>query len=82
MLLQSSSHNHIVIGHRGRYFLPIPRRVPLLIVVGKAVGMPRLIQPTAEEIDYHHSRVVNEVRRIFETYKSGYGWQDKRLVVK
>lgn len=49
----------------------LPRPNKILGVLGKPLGLPStpIPEPTAEEIDHWHGRYMEEVRRIFDTYK-------------
>lgn len=53
----------------GLWYLPIPRPCPLLYVSGKPLGMPKIENPTNEDIDHWHTEYCAQVTRIFETYK-------------
>jgi 1-acyl-sn-glycerol-3-phosphate acyltransferase len=53
----------------GRWLLPIPRDCKLLYVAGQPLGMPKLENPSNEEIDKWHSKYCHEVERLFEKYK-------------
>lgn len=68
----------------GRFFLPIPFRKPILAVMGKPIPT-RYIQndnPTPEQIEIIQIKLIEEVQRIFDTYKHLYGWEDKKLIIK
>jgi hypothetical protein len=53
----------------GKYFLPIPRDDKLLYVAGSPIEIPRIAEPTQEDIDKYHTIYCDEVARIFDTYK-------------
>jgi 1-acyl-sn-glycerol-3-phosphate acyltransferase len=53
----------------GKFNLPIPRDEKLLYVAGKPLGIPKIAEPTQEDIDKWHTKYCDEVRRIFETHK-------------
>jgi len=68
----------------GRFFLPIPFRTPILAVMGTPIPT-RHIQndnPTPEQIHIIQTKLIEEVQRIFDTYKYLYGWEDKKLIIK
>ncbi len=67
----------------GKYYLPIPRDERLLYVAGKAIEIPKISEPTLEDIDKYHKIYVQEVRRIFDTYKSRAGpvYENKNLFI-
>ena len=53
----------------GKWYLPIPRSAKLLYVAGQPLGMPRIDNPTQEDIDHWHAKYLREVERLFFTYK-------------
>jgi 2-acylglycerol O-acyltransferase 2 len=53
----------------GSYGLPIPRPNKILYVRGRPLGFPKIDNPTQEDIDKWHKVYVDEVVRIFETYR-------------
>jgi 1-acyl-sn-glycerol-3-phosphate acyltransferase len=68
----------------GRFGLPIPRRVPVLGVMGKPIPTfeMKCEQPTTEQIESIQKLLLDEMQEIFERYKGLYGWSDKKLVIK
>lgn len=67
----------------GKLFLPIPRDDKLLYVAGKAIEIPKIAEPTQEDIDKYHQQYVNEVVRIFNQYKGQAGelYEGKSLFI-
>lgn len=66
----------------GRWLLPIPRDCKLLYVSGQPLGLPKIDNPTMEDIEKWHAKYVAEVRRIFETYKDRVPeYKDKTLKI-
>ena len=57
----------------GKWGLPIPRDDKLLYVAGKAIDIPKIAEPTQEDIDKYHQKYVDEVVRIFNQYKGQAG---------
>jgi hypothetical protein len=53
----------------GKYNLPIPRDDKLLYVAGKPIEIPKIAEPTQEDIDKYHKIYTDEVVRLFYTYK-------------
>lgn len=53
----------------GKYGLPIPRDDKLVYVIGKAISIPKIAEPTQEDIDKYHGIYCQEIQRIFEQYK-------------
>ena len=68
----------------GRFFLPIPFRKPMLAVLGKAIKTHHIKNedPTPEQIEMIQKELLSEMERIFDTYKSFYGWDDKKIIIK
>jgi len=64
----------------GRFGLPIPVRHPLLTIIGRPIQCPHTTKPSAELVHEYHDIYLSEIRRIFETYKNTYGWNEKKLV--
>lgn len=48
-------------------FVPFPKK--LVVVVGKPMELPQIDSPSQEDIDKYHQQYVEEVKRIFDTYK-------------
>jgi 1-acyl-sn-glycerol-3-phosphate acyltransferase len=68
----------------GRYGLPIPFRVPVLAVKGKAIPTfhMKCEEPTNEQIAEIQERLIRDMQKLFDDHKHLYGWEDKRLVIK
>jgi 1-acyl-sn-glycerol-3-phosphate acyltransferase len=68
----------------GRFGLPIPRRVPVLAVLGKPIPTHHIKceDPTPEQIEMIQILLLDEMQDIFERYKGLYGWEDKKLIIK
>ncbi|CAM9358273.1 unnamed protein product, partial [Heterosigma akashiwo] len=66
----------------GRWGLPIPRPVKMLVVVGRPLGLPHIPSPLQEDIDKWHAVYVAEVVRIYNKYKEKHPvYREKKLVV-
>ena len=67
----------------GRWGLPIPRPHKVLYVRGKPLGLPRIANPTDEQVTEWHTKYCKEVQRIFDTYKHKVPqFEDKKLVIE
>jgi 1-acyl-sn-glycerol-3-phosphate acyltransferase len=68
----------------GRYGLPIPFRVPILAVKGKAISTFHIKceEPTNEQIAKIQERLINDMQKLFDDHKHLYGWEDQRLIIK
>lgn len=60
----------------------LPYRRPVHVVVGRAIGIPHIQNPTDEEIVYYHDLYVKELQRIFEKNKKYYfhDWKGDQTV--
>ena len=48
-------------------FVPLPKKV--LMVVGKPMELPQIDSPDQATIDKYHSQYIEEVKRLFDSYK-------------
>lgn len=53
----------------GKWGLPVPRDCKLLYVSGQPLGLPKIDNPTQEDIDKYHKLYCDQVTRLFEKYK-------------
>lgn len=51
--------------------LPKPRQ--LNVVVGAPISVPKLSDPSDEDVEKYHQKLLEETERIFEEYKSDFG---------
>jgi 2-acylglycerol O-acyltransferase 2 len=75
------SFGHMV----GRWGLPIPRQVPLYIVMGKAIPVPKLPRDHPEfeaTVDHIHKQVVEALQDLYDRHKASYGWGDRPLSIE
>ena len=54
----------------GKWGLPIPLRRKMVVAMGKPLNIPHIPEPSQEDVDKFHKLYVEEVQRIFDTYKS------------
>jgi len=66
----------------GRWFLPVPYRVPVMLAMGKPIPVERRETPTEAEIDELHAKFVVELKRLFDENKGHYGWDHVELSVE
>ncbi|KAK9467092.1 diacylglycerol acyltransferase-domain-containing protein [Lipomyces arxii] len=50
----------------------MPYRRPITVVVGKPIPVPYVAQPTEAEISVYHQRYMDELQRLWDTYKHKY----------
>jgi len=46
---------------------------------GEPVVVPKIDQPTQEEIDKYHTQLMNNFMEAFNKHKVAYAWPDKQL---
>ena len=67
----------------GKFGLPLPRDEKLLHVCGQPLGMPKIEQPTQEDIDKWHVSYCVEVTKICDTYKERVpAYKHKTLIIE
>lgn len=59
----------------------MPRRVPMYIVVGKPIQMPRVEDPSPELVQKYLALFISEVERLFDSHKTRAGYPEERLLV-
>ncbi|XP_072757346.1 diacylglycerol O-acyltransferase 2 [Anoplolepis gracilipes] len=50
----------------------LPNRLPVTVVVGSSMELPKIEKPTAEQIDEYHKKFMEHLIKLFETYKHNY----------
>uniref|UniRef100_A0A158R443 WD_REPEATS_REGION domain-containing protein n=1 Tax=Syphacia muris TaxID=451379 RepID=A0A158R443_9BILA len=61
----------------------VARRVPINTIIGKPIFVEKEPNPTIEQIDALHEQYCNDLRCLFDTYKSKLGIpKDKKLVIR
>uniref|UniRef100_A0A7S1TPI4 Acyltransferase n=2 Tax=Phaeomonas parva TaxID=124430 RepID=A0A7S1TPI4_9STRA len=67
----------------GRWFLPIPRRVALILVYAPPVECEQADAPTEEQVFDLRDRFLDAVQESFDVGKQIYpGWEKRRLIIK
>lgn len=71
----------------GRWGLPVPRRVPLMMVSGKAIPVERVARDDPRfhaVVDETHARVVKELQELYERNRAAYdpAWADRPLSIE
>lgn len=67
--------------HSGRWFLPIPRKENITVVVGKPIPVAQKLNPSAEDVNKVMDLYLLELKRVFEKYKNElYKEKDRQLV--
>ena len=67
----------------GRWYLPIPYRVPITLLCSQAIRVQQTAEPTKEQVDTLHERVMSEVTSLFYKHREEAGpeWKNKELVI-
>eukprot|EP00455_Lapot_gusevi_P054262 TRINITY_DN8657_c0_g1_i7.p1 TRINITY_DN8657_c0_g1~~TRINITY_DN8657_c0_g1_i7.p1 ORF type:complete len:177 (+),score=39.77 TRINITY_DN8657_c0_g1_i7:253-783(+) len=66
----------------GRFFLPIPYRVPISGVMGLPLDVPFDENPSRELVNEYHAKFIARLNELFDEHKHAYGWADRELIVK
>ena len=61
------------------WFLGPPRRIPLAVCLGDPIVCIRTDNPTQEQINSCHEKLLEGYRKVFDTHKVAYGYADKEL---
>lgn len=65
----------------GRFFLPVPYRIPILGVLGKPIAVQKNPNPSNEDIERVHKVLCEDMIKLFDEHKEAYGWAKKKLVI-
>eukprot|EP00955_Chlamydomonas_euryale_P104532 365573-Chlamydomonas_euryale.AAC.18 len=70
----------------GRFWLPLPRPVDLLLVHGRPIPVPKVdvCDKAAVEAAMNtvHDGLVKELQEMYDRHKKGYGWADRPLSIE
>ncbi|KDO25193.1 hypothetical protein SPRG_20777 [Saprolegnia parasitica CBS 223.65] len=64
----------------GRFYLPIPRRVPMTVAVGAPIPVTKCDAPTTDDVRRLHEVYFTALRTLFNTHKAAAGCDDFELV--
>jgi len=56
-----------------------PKRTPVLLAFGEPIIVPKVENPTNEQIEEYHSKLMDGYLEVFNKHKASYGWADKKL---
>jgi diacylglycerol O-acyltransferase 2, plant len=68
----------------GRWGLPLPRRVPILMVTGTPIEVPHMEKDHPDfdkTVDEVHAQVIQALQDLYDKYKAQYGWADRPLEI-
>jgi len=62
----------------GLYGIPLgpPKPVPLTVVVGKPIEVPKTDNPSNEEIEKYHFLLIKAVEKLYDDNKALYGCEN------
>ena len=63
----------------GEAFSPCPRQVRITMAVGAALELPKLAEPSRQEVQQHLDRFIEAMRSLFERHKAAAGYPDLQL---
>lgn len=70
-----------IIPFYGRWGLPLPFKTPLVTVIGRKIDIPKDENPSDELVNKYHEQYLQEISRIYHTYKNVYNWEDRKLII-
>jgi len=65
----------------GWWGTPMPKRVPMTIVVGTPIEVPHVPAPTAEQVEEYLGRFIAELERVFKAHRAAAGYAGEELTV-
>jgi len=67
----------------GEWWIPIfPKSSARIVtVIGKALHLPRIPEPSDEDVQKYHGRYVAALEELFETHKAAAGYPDSKLEI-
>ena len=60
----------------------VPHRKPVTVVIGKPVPVPKIPNPTAEDILSMHKKYVEALQELYDTYNPIYGDKNLKLFIE
>ncbi|XP_032681289.1 2-acylglycerol O-acyltransferase 2-B-like [Odontomachus brunneus] len=60
----------------------IPKRAPISVVVGSPIELPKIAQPTADQINEYHEKFIQRLTELFETHKHNYLKNPEKAVLE
>lgn len=63
----------------GRFFLWTAFRVPQTIALGKPIPVRKNEDPSSEDVDALHEKIMEETKKLFDTHKKAYDWENVEL---
>ena len=66
---------------RWGWFLGPPRRIPVTLCLGEPIECPHIAEPTNDEVNQYHAKMVAGFQNVFDQHKEAYGWGEKTLKI-
>lgn len=58
----------------GQWGTPMPRRIPLTVVVGKPIPVRKTPTPTREQVDMYLQEFIDSLQALFDKHKVAAGY--------
>lgn len=65
----------------GQFGSPLPRRVPVTVVVGKPIPVPKVENPSEEMVTEYLQRFISGLQGVFDRYAADFGHPNTELIV-
>jgi len=66
----------------GRWFLPIPYKQDIVMLLGEPIPVKKNENPTEEEVDALHARFMDELKELYNNNRHRVaGWENRELVI-
>lgn len=59
----------------------MPYRRPINVVVGKPIAVQKVAEPSDLQIEELHVKYIQELKKLYETYRPYYGQEGVKLVI-
>eukprot|EP00128_Syssomonas_multiformis_P018906 Colp12_sorted_trinity150504_noHs@33055 len=59
----------------------MPKRIPLISVVGAPIDCPKIAEPTQADVDKYHDLYVNALQELYNQHKDIYARERKRSLM-
>ncbi len=63
----------------GRWFSPIPSKVSIVVVFGEPLAIPKIPEPTKEDVEHYHALYFKALHKLFEESKAEAGFPNATL---
>lgn len=72
-----------IVLYKGNGWCPmLPRKVPIVVAIGRAIKVKQCINPTENQIDELHTKFIKKLKKLFNKYKKRVlGWENKKIKI-